>query len=167
MKMLKKTVPLWALLLVVIVSTSAVAATLIIQRNVNLSLTITPVMGMEVLGSDGATPLTSVPLGEFYRGDSKTFPSTYPTDKYYIKNTGDANVYIKYDVGTMTSGCTMKVYVDTGSGFVELTKNGIYATPIPADTAWKMYFTFDVGESAPFGTFNPKLEFYAYDSASG
>lgn len=159
MRMLKRNVPLWALLVAIITCSSVVIGALIVSQQVNMTLNI-KYKGMQVLQADGTTLLETIDLGDFYGGDTKRFPTEY---SYFVKNTGAVPIYVKYDVVDLPAGCSITIFLND----VQLTEAAIHATAIPAGVSAPMYFTWQVAEGAEVGIYNPALTFSAYDSPTG
>jgi len=170
MKILKKTIPLWAVLLVVILSASAVVAAIVATRQVSFTMRILAHNDIELYEHDHATILTSIALGDFYRKDVKSFPSNAPSSYYYIDNIGEADVWVSWSKqGTYPTGVTVTMMVDWGAGFQSVTEGTVIVQPIyappQANSNFKWYLTITATETAQIGTFTPKIVWNAQDVA--
>jgi hypothetical protein len=168
MKLLKKTVPLWALLLVAIMSASAVVATVVITQQINTQIQILAAYGMEVYGTDQTTLLTSVDFGVHHRGDQ--FYSTAEPQYYYIKNIGEADIWISFNVIDWIDDIQISV---EGTGSPNIWSGGVAVpdelstTPLTPGQTLTFRFRIIIEPTAPFGTYTPKITFNAHDGASG
>jgi hypothetical protein len=108
MKVLKKTVPLWAVIVALVAVSGVAIAAVVISQQINTQIQILASYGMEVYDTDGTTLLTSVDFGSAYRDDN----FFTPTDSiyYYIKNTGEADIWVSFSVTDPVSDVTIQVH---------------------------------------------------------
>jgi hypothetical protein len=133
-------------LLMVLFVGVAIGAVLV-SKQVPMTMKVVTVNDFTILNFD-KTPLASIDLGSFYRGGSKTFPAT---DNYWLKNTGDENMYLSWSISGLPTGTTIGLELKINTNWIITTPNTIYSdafTPTN-DVAWK--FTITVGGSTPFG----------------
>ncbi len=169
LKLLKRSVPLWAVLLICAVAASSVIAAIVAYRQVSMSMEVKARNDIELYQPDHTTVLTSIDLGTFYREDSKTFPSDAPTSYFFIDNIGEANIWVSWSKQGFPSGVNVIMMVDWGAGFQQVNENSIIQQPLYTDgnDNFKWYFTVTATDTAEFGAFTPTLTWNAYDSASG
>jgi len=172
MKFIKRSVPLWALILALVAFGSIALAAIVVTREVSLNMVIQARYDMKVYDTDHATELTSINLGTFYRGDKKTFPSDAPTTYYFVDNIGEADIWLSWSkAGTWPSGVTITMYVDFGGGFQILAEGSICAgrlyAPPSVNNVLKWYFEIEISETAEFDSYSPTLRWNAHSSSTG
>jgi len=169
MKYIKRSVPLWALILALVAFGSIAIAAIVVTREVSLNMVIQARYDMKVYDTDHTTELMSINLGTFYRGDTKRFPST---SNYFIDNIGEADIWLSWSkTGTWPSGVTTTMYVDFGGGFQTLAEGSICAgrlyAPPSVNNVLKWYFEIEISETAEFDSYSPTLRWNAHSSSTG
>ena len=169
MKLIKRSVPLWALILALVASGSIALAAIVVTKEVSLTMVIQAHYDMKVCDVDHETELTSIDLGIFNRDQTKRFPSE---GNYWIDNTDEADIWVRWTkTGTWPSGVTITMYVDYGTGSFQTLAEGsicvgtLYAPP-SVNNVLKWYFVITIGSDAEFGSFSPKLQWNAHDSST-
>lgn len=168
MKLIKRSVPLWALILALVASGSIALAAIVVTREVSLTMVIQARYDMKVFDTDHTTELTPIDLGTFYRGDEKRFPSG--TDNYFIDNIGEADIWVSWKKqGTWPSGVTVTMYLDYGAGFETIAEGSIISQPLYAPgkpNSFEWYFEIEATSTAEFGSYSPTLTWNAHDSST-
>jgi hypothetical protein len=161
-------------ILMIAITLTAATATVMIYRQVNISMKIDGVWGLAVRGIDHSTELTSIDFGSLQRGKMKTYPTTPPTDTYLIVDPGDYDVWLSWNITGFPTDCTIKVFIRRGDvSWIELTKGSIYENKLsPGDgttatSRAEWYIEVTVGPSAAFNTYSPVLTWNAHSSATG
>lgn len=168
-KLLKRSVPLWAVLLICAVATTTVIAAMVAYRQVSMTMEVKAHYDVELYQPDHTTVLTDIDLGTFYRLDNKKFPSDAPTSYYFVENIGEANIWVSWSRVSFPTGVTVVMMVDWGGGFQQVNEGSIIQQPLYTDgnDNFKWYFTVTATDTAEFGTSTPVIRWDAYDSASG
>lgn len=167
MKMLKKTVPLWAVIVALLAVTSVAVAAVVVTRQVSVQFTISSSPDMEILDTDQSTILTSMDFGTVDPGSSPALP--VGADRYYIENAGNTEFWVRFNIANLPADVVFKLYLniigDPGAWYLpnEISTFSV----LPGEfVEWYAYMP-DIGGSAPAGTHNPTLTFNAYSTASG
>lgn len=169
-----------AMILTAVISVSATYAAFLIAHEVTTTLIVRPTVSMEVLDTDGATPLTEINLTQFAWQTTKYFPGGSelpPTDTFYfINNTDHVSFYVSFAIKDYPDGSTFCVWIKRGDKetFTSLSAGKIYEFPIesnfvntnPATQYCVWYFSFSVW-MPEFGTYEPTITIDAFDNATG
>jgi len=169
MKLLKKTVPLWAVLLVVVLSASAVVAAIMISKDVSTPLTIEGQYNMVVLDTDKTTELTMLDLGTLHKGDVVTYPANPEASPFWIKNTGDYDLYISAEVVGSPTEVYYQVFYRPGvtkEWEMLNTADEIYPTQIGPNGFGQWYIKITVNSNAVFGTYPITLSWRGHSTAT-
>lgn len=144
--------------------TATVYAAIVTYRELSSTITVMAHYDMEVLEPDQVTILTHVDFGTLYRGPTvHTFPANPASEKFYFKNTGEAQFWIGMVVIDWPSD--VELWIE-GPLFGGLHPGEIKGPLAPGELA-DFYFCVTVGSTAPFGSYTPTIVFNAHDSAEG
>ncbi len=98
MKTLKRSVPLWVLVVAIIGVVSVAIAAIMVTRYVDITMHIKG-YAFTVYDTDRATELTYIDFGDLDAGQTYTFPEgANQTYAYYLVNTGDYLLYASYNL---------------------------------------------------------------------
>jgi hypothetical protein len=164
-KLLKRSVPLWAVLLICAVAASSVLAAIVVSRQLSASITIEAVYDIEIYDTDKTTILTSVDFGVATRGEAKTLPDGGL--RYYIKNTGDKEIWISFTVANAPADVTFKVSYTDPNTQTQVLSGEITSFSIAPGVFQDFLVQAWVSDTAEFGTFNPTITFNALNTATG
>lgn len=168
------------MILTAVISVSATYAAFLIAHEITTTLIVRPTVSMEVLDTDGVTPLTEINLTQFAWQTTKYFPGgleSQPTDTFYfINNTDHVSFYVSFAIGNYPESSTFGVWIKRGDQptFTSLSSGKIYEFPIesylvnsdPTTQYAVWYFSFYI-HTPPFDTYNPTITINAYDSDLG
>lgn len=161
--------------------TGAVVAEFLLSKEIQTTITIKPVVSMDVYDIDGVTPLTSVELGQFEWDTTFYFPghsAGIPSQHYFINNTDQVSFYVSMAAEGEQVGSTIgfDFWVKRGDqeNFQGVGTGSCYPFPIespdvnpdPATQYAVWYFKVWVS-NPPFGTYNAKIIVSAYSTSSG
>lgn len=179
MKLLKKSVPLWVVILSTLTAVGVFAAALIASWDISTTLRVKRTVSIAVYDVDGQTELTSINLGDFLWNDMKIFPGIVweiPAEPYFVNNTDQTDFYVGFNVEPDIPGIIFSVHVRRGdqTEFRALSEANIYPYPIisPAndpnlDVQYAHWY-LSVSVSQPeFGDYSPTLTIEAYDGPEG
>ena len=166
MRILKRTVPLWAVIVSLLAVVSVAVAGVMVYKQVQLqNMVVIGVWDMIILDIDGVTELTSIDLGEFIRGETRSFGSM--DNPYQIKNVGDQYLYTSYSLSELPADVTFKMFMGTIIT-EETAPNVIYPQTVGDSTTLKWYFTVTIGLTTPLGEQPPiTLTWNGHDSKTG
>jgi hypothetical protein len=167
MKVLKKTVPLWAVIVALLAVTSVAVAAIVVTREVGMQITISAQPEMEILDTDQSTILTSINWGTVAPGSAPSLPGG--SDRYYVKNTGNEEFWISYTLAGLPSEIEFKIYfnlIDEAGAWYYPNDITTFSVPIGEVAAWYAYMPDIIG-TAPAGTYTPTLTFRAHNTATG
>jgi len=183
MKILKRNVPLWAVILVLLAGTSVAFGSMLVYYDIQTTMRIKMTVMLNVLDVDGVTPLETITLGDFIHEQGKYYPGgligEIPTEYYFVNNTDEMPFYVGYYTADVPEGVTLRMYIRKGNetDWVELDEsaNPIYpeliesghTNPDPNTQFAHWYLTVYVTNTAPFGDFTPTLAIAAYDTPAG
>lgn len=154
------------LLIVAMCSVAGVLATVMLYKQVSLSMRIVGVWNMKVLDTDEKTELTSIAFGDLTRGQVKLYPAT---GYYLLDNTGDYNIYVSFGLTNWPTDVTLKMEIfDESYGVWEvLAVNTVYTKVLKPssndDIRWRV--TLTVSSAAAFQTYSPILTWNANDNS--
>lgn len=139
----------------------------IISKQVYMTMRIKDHAAIELYHFDHNTPLKTIKLGDFYRYETKVFPSTTLTygQHYLIKNIGDYDVWIKWSKTGLPKEVNLIMMVDYGEGFKEVMEEKVISTSLQVHKSFRWYFIVTVSETAELGDFSPKLMWIIQDIA--
>lgn len=179
MKLLKKGIPLWVVIVSIIAVTGVFAAALIASWNISMILRIKRTVSIAIYDIDGQTELKSINLGDFTWNTKKIFPGIVfeiPAEPYFINNTDQTDFYIGFNVEPDIPGIQFSVHIKRGdqTNFQSLSEVNIYSYPIvsPAndpnpDVQYAHWYLLIQVFEPEFGDYNPTLTIEAYDGPEG
>lgn len=146
--------------LIVLLTAGAVGATVMLYKDVQISMEIVGLWNMRVFDTDHTTELTAIDFGTLYRGDTKRYPDGVAT--YLVENTGDYTFYGGWQKSAdWPAGLTITIYVN-GSPVNE--KYVSTTTMLEPGSSFEWYIEITVSSDATLGTHNPVLTWDACDS---
>lgn len=169
MKVIHRSVPLWALLLALVACGSVAIAAVMLYREVIVTMKIEGRWDMEILDTDKTTILTSLDLGTLYRDDIKRYPEI-GTKNYWIRNIGDYAFYVSQSNTGVPSDVTFKVYYRPSAmdDWEILTADTeIYPTPLAVGAYGEWYLEVTVSPTATFAAYSITLTWNAHETATG
>ena len=166
MKLLKKSVLVWVLILTIVAISSIAVATIMIYKEVSISMEIQGVYKMIILDTDKETELTAIAFGVLHRGDTERYPAT---GSYWIYNTGEKNIFLSYSLTDFPADASLTMHIkkDTEETFNVLVERGIYPYDLYELHYYEWYIEISVDSTAALASYNPVLTWNAHDSAAG
>lgn len=165
MKILKKSVPLWVVIVSVVALTGVAIAAIIITWDISTQLEITGVWGITCYEWDKTTELPSIDFGFLHPEDVKRYPTA---NYYYIVNTGDYEFWVSYTIINAPPSTDVTIEVFVGNGETKLSPDTVYTgkSLVPNDDlVW--FIKISVSSTAAFASYNPTLRWNAHDSSTG
>ena len=108
MKTVKRSIPLWAVILAILSVVSVALAAIVLQRQIQMTAHI-KAYGLTIYDVDGVTELTSLNLGNLTAPSTTRFPSA---GSYFINNTGEMFINkLSFNTTNMPEYMSIVVYI--------------------------------------------------------
>ena len=165
MNLKKKSVVLGVVLSVVMLSVTYAA--IVLHKDISTSLVVEANHNLSIIDTDYATVLTAIVFGTLYRGDVATYPSAAPGTIYYIKNTGQADLWLSYSTMSWPSDVSLEMWIkkDPSGSWAVLPISTVTSFSIAPGGYANWYVILTIGSNATFGTYNSTITWNAHDTA--
>jgi len=148
---------------------SAAYAATVAYREISTNMKIEAQSDLEIIDTDYTTILTFIDFGTLCRGDTATYPSGAPGEIYYIKNIGECDIWLNYDVTSLPSNVNLEMHIkkDPAGSWEILPASTLTTWSIAPNGYANWYIILTIGNTAPFGTFTPMITWNAHDTSIG
>ena len=172
MTILRKQIPLWALI-VSVIAVASVAAAIVANWQLNLTMEIAAKMEIRIYDTDGVTELHSIDFGTLHRDSVYNFPSDAPGSYYFVKNTGEAKFWVSWNSTELTgdppeiNGVTIKTRCKApeATDWEVMSEDEIYPTSISPSSRIYLYYEVSVSSTASFTSHSFTINWNAHDAA--